>query len=308
MLFFDSPKNILTKHIFHSLSNTLNGKYIQIKKILEILKDLASNCANIDTELDKIEKDLTAFDPFYKEIDQNQQIINQINNKLTNYKSEIQKISKSLSDFKEYIAPENCDQLKNLELRVEKLLDVMEEKDRQFKIAKTIRNDYTYNIEKVNCWIVETEEKLKGHYTEPVEFKISLHNLCQDKPKVTEWYDTANKSGLSIVESTHDEKEIRNINANLEQTKEKMDQVFNLLDEQKEIIDNVVDAWSKFMELYQIIINWANEKKIFVAQELKFNKIQEAQLKLNEYAVSENYKLGFFKFSKFFYDIFFRRH
>jgi hypothetical protein len=40
------------------------------------------------------------------------------------------------------------------------------------------------------------------------------------------------------------------------------------------------------MELYQIIINWAAEKKIFVNQELKIHNQQEAQIKLNEYSVS----------------------
>lgn len=252
---------------------------------MEILKDLSTNCANIEAELEKIERDLSAFDPYNKEIDRNQQSIDQISNKLNNYKAEIHKISKSLADFKEYIAPENTNQLKNLELKVEKLVDTMEEKKRQFKIAKTIRDDYLYNIEKVNYWINETDGKLKSHYVEPVEFKIFLHNLCQEKPTVTEWYSTAQKSGQSIVEQTRDDKEISQINGHLAQTKERLDQVFVLLDEQKEIIDNVVDAWTKFMELYQIIINWASEKKIFVGQELKFNKIQEAQSKLNEYSV-----------------------
>lgn len=257
-----------------------------MKRILELIKELSTNCAQIEGELQKIEQQLTDFDPYSKDIDQNQQTIDQINNKLTNYKSEISKLNKSLDEFEEFIAPEISTHLKDLELKVEKLLDMMEEHNRAFKMAKTIRSDYLYNTEKVHCWINDTEEKLKSHYTEPLEYKVSIHNSCQERPSVTEWFDTANKSGQGIIESTQDERETLNIRQNLEQTHERLTQVFAHLDEQKIIIDNVVDAWSKFMELYQIIINWATERKIFVGHELKINNQQEAQAKLDEYSVS----------------------
>lgn len=260
-----------------------------MKKILELIKDLSTNCAQIEGELHKVEQQLNEFDPYSKDIDQNQQTIDEINNKLNNYKHEIQKLNKSLDEFEEFIAPEITNQLKELELKVEKLLDTMEEHNRAFKMAKTVRSDYLYNTEKVHCWINDTEEKLKSHYTEPLEFKVSIHNSCQERPSVTEWFDTASKSGFSIIQSSHDERESLNIRQNLEQTRERLNQVFALLDEQKAIIDNVVDAWSKFMELYQVIINWATEKKIFVGQELKINNQQEAQVKLTEYSVSRDF-------------------
>lgn len=280
-------KNLLSLLLSNSLSNTLNGKYIQVKKILELLKDLNTNCVQLDGELQKIEQELNQFDPYSKNIDENQQIIDQINNRLINYKNEIQKLAKSVDEFEEFIAPEVTARLKDLELNLEKLLDKMEEHNRAFKMAKTIRSDYLFNTEKVHCWINDTEEKLKGNYTEPLEYKVSIHSSCQERPSVTEWFDAASKSGHSIIESTQDQRESQNIRQNLEQTRERLTYVFNLLDQQKAIIDNVVDAWSKFMELYQVIINWATEKKIFVGQELKINNQQEAQVKLTEYSVSE---------------------
>jgi nesprin-1 len=263
----------------------LNGKYIQVKKILELIKDLSTNCAQIDSELQKVEQQLSEFDPYSKDVDQNQHTIDQINNKLNNYRTEIKKLSTSLDEFEEFIAPEITQHLKDLELKVERLLDTMEGHNRAFKMAKTVRSDYLFNTEKVHCWINDTEEKLKSHYTEPLEYKVSIHNSCQERPAVSEWFDTANKSGQSIIESTHDEHEALSIRHNLEQTRERLGHVFTLLDEQKIIIDNVVDAWSKFMELYQIIVNWAAEKRIFVSQDLKINNQQEAQTKLNEYSV-----------------------
>lgn len=270
----------------NSLSNTLNGKYIQVKKILELLKDLSTNCAQIDVELKKIEAQLAVFDPYSKDIDQNQQTLDQIHSKLNNFKGEIVKLNKSADEFEEFLAPEITTSLRESELRVEKLLDTMDQYERAFKIAKTVRSDYLYNTEKVHCWINDTEEKLKTHYSEPLEYKVSIHNSCQERSAVSEWFDTACKSGQNILESIHDEHEKHAIQQNLEQTRERLGQVFALLNEQKAIIDNVVDAWSKFMELYQIIINWATEKKVFVSQELKLNNQQEAQAKLNVYSVS----------------------
>lgn len=271
---------------FNSLSNTLNGKYIQVKKILELIKDISTHCSQIDGEVQKVELQLADFDPYSKDIGQNQQAIDQAKNKLNTYKAEIQTLNKSLDEFEEFIAPEITDLLKDLELKVEKLLDTMEEYNRSFKMAKTIRSDYLYNTEKVHCWINDTEDKLKSHYTEPLEYKVLIHNSCQERPSVAEWFDTACKNGQNIIDSMQDDREALIMRQNLEQTRERLNQVFVSLDEQKTIIDNVVDAWSKFMELYQIIINWATEKKIFVGQELKINNQQEAKVKLNEYSVS----------------------
>lgn len=253
---------------------------------MELTKELTKDLTQIEAELQKVETQLTDFDPYSKDIDQNQLTIDQINNKLNNYKSEIRKLNKSTDDLEEFIAPEIKVQLKDLELKVEKLLDIMEEHNRAYKMAKTIRSDYLYNTEKVHCWINDTEEKLKRHYTEPLEIKVTIHNSCQQRPSVIEWFEMANKSGQNLMQSNPDEREINSIRQNLENTRERLDQVFILLEEQKTIIDNVVDAWSKFMELYQIIVNWASEKKIFVSQELKLNRQEEAQLKLKEYAVS----------------------
>lgn len=257
-----------------------------MKKLLELTKDLSTNLAQIEAELQNVEKQLVEFDPYSKDIDQNQLTIDQINNRLNNYKGEIKKLNKSTAELEEFIAPEITANLKALELKVEKLLDKMEDHDRAFKMAKTIRSEYLYNTEKVHCWINDTEEKLKSHYTEPLEIKVTIHNSCQQRPAVNEWFEAACKSGQNLMQSNQDEREIINIRHNLEHTRERLNQVFANLDEQKTIIDNVVDAWSKFMELYQIIINWASEKKIFVSQELKLNRQEEAHLKLNEYSVS----------------------
>jgi nesprin-1 len=223
-----------------------------------------------------------------KDPDQNQHTLNQIGNKLTNYKLEIKKLLGSLELFKEFIPTEASQVLKDLELKTEQLIDKMEGYNRAFKLAKTVRSEYLTNVERVNYWINDTEEKLKSHYTEPLEYKVSIHNCCQERPTVSEWFETARKNGQEIIQSTHDEHEINNIRQTVDQLQERLTHVFNLLEEQKTIIDNVVDAWCKFMELYQIIINWAAEKRIFVSQELKIHNQQEAQTRLSEYSVRPN--------------------
>lgn len=253
---------------------------------MELAKELTTNCAQINKELLTIEQQFVEFDPYSKDIDKSQQTIDQVNNQLINYKNELQKLRNSLEEFEDFVPSDITQFLKDLELKVEKLLDAMEEHNRAFKMAKTIRSDYLYNTEKVNCWINDTEQKLKSHYTEPLEYKVSIDNSCDERPLVTEWFDSSKKSGSSIIESTHDEGEKTNIRQNLEQMHERLSQVSALLEEQKTIINNVVQAWTKFMELYQIIISWATEKKIFVGQELKIFNQQEAHAKLIEYSVS----------------------
>lgn len=253
---------------------------------MEFIKDLSQNCIQIDSELQKVEEDLTQLSQYPKDYDQNQHTVDEIKDKLLNYSTEIKKLLGSLKDFEEFVTPEVAAHLKNLELKVEKLQDKMEEYERAFKLARTVRNEYLQSIERVHYWINDVEEKFKSHYHEPLEYKITIHKSVQEKPNVIETFEVAKRSGQTIIESTQDENEAFMIRQTLDDTKSRLEHVFKLLDDQKTIIDNVVDAWSKFMELYQIIINWAIEKKIFVGQELKINNQQEAKAKLNEYSVS----------------------
>jgi nesprin-1 len=266
----------------------LNAKYIQVKRVLDIIKDLSQNCTQIDKELQDIAQNLSNFNPYSKDIEQNTQNLDQIGSKLTNYNKEIKKIISSLSEFEEFISPELRQYLRDLELKSEKLMDMMDEYNRAFNLAKNVRNEYLFNIEKVHCWLHETEEKLKSHYAEPLEYKVSIYNSIQEKPNVIEWFENTSKNGKIIERSTHDENEIFNVRQNLGNTRERLDHIFSLLDNQKVIIDNVVDAWTKFMELYQIIVNWASEKKIFINQEMRIKSQQEAHEKLNEYSVKRN--------------------
>lgn len=280
--------------LFLRLKSAINGKYTEAKKNLETIKELTANLNLQDIELQKIEKSLTEFDPYSESIEQNQQTLDLIATKLNN-KNLIQKINESLEEI---CTPELATALKNLELKVEKLSETMEIHQRAFENAKALRREYLFNTEKVQHWINVTEDKLKGHFIEPLEYKISIHNCCHERAPVSEHFENACKSGQLLMQFIQDPNEVLLIKQNLEETRNRLTQVFLLLDEQRTIIDNLVDAWSKFMELYQIIINWASQKRIFVGQEMKLNNLKEAHVKLIEYSVRYLISLDFIEDAK----------
>jgi nesprin-1 len=56
----------------------------------------------------------------------------------------------------------------------ENVSSAMEEKDREFKRAKTIRSEYLKDVEEVQLWIQEAEKKVQDQTAEPQILKENL--------------------------------------------------------------------------------------------------------------------------------------
>lgn len=54
-----------------------------------------------------------------------------------------------------------------MEILSENVSATMEEKQREFKRAKTIRADYLRDVEEVQSWILEAEKKVQDQSVEP---------------------------------------------------------------------------------------------------------------------------------------------
>jgi nesprin-1 len=50
----------------------------------------------------------------------------------------------------------------------------MEEKDREFKRARTVRTDYKHAVDEVQSWIQNAEFKVQDRSVEPLQLKENL--------------------------------------------------------------------------------------------------------------------------------------
>lgn len=176
-------------------------------------------------------------------------------------------------------------ELTNLELLTETLLNAMEEKNREFKKARTIRSDYITDVDEIQRWIKEAELKIQDRSIEPHILNEHLQEILSEIGNVGDRCKKLLKNGKIIIENTrnNDEKEI--VQTTMDNLTEQLQQLRSMLDEKKQQVGETLDAWQRFLALYQAVLTWVQEKKLFLEEPLQIGTLHEARQKLHDYSV-----------------------
>jgi nesprin-1 len=94
------------------------------------------------------------------------------------------------------------------------------------------------------------------------------------------------KNGHFICEKSKDVNEQDLIKSTISNLTEQLQQVKSWLEERKMQVGDSLDSWKKFMQLYEHIRNWSNEKTAFLAEPLKLATLVEARQKVNDYTLA----------------------
>lgn len=70
----------------------------------------------------------------------------------------------------------------------------------------------------------------------------------------------------------------------IDQLAQQLGQVRSWLDEKKQQVGDSLDAWTRFMNLYQIVMTWVAEKRAFIEEPLDLKTLHETRQKLNDYS------------------------
>lgn len=229
--------------------------------------------------------------------DQNQKQIEQTINKLKlSVDSVVQKESKDLikTTQTQYLKQQNLipadivQEITSLELLTERLSGTMEEKDREFKRAKTIRTDYLNGVDTIQSWLQNAELRIQDRTLEPLQLKEILHKIHQEIGGIQDRMETVKHNGHMIIEKSRKDDEKELIQSTIDQLTQQLNQIRSWLDEKKQQVGDSLDAWTKFMNLYQIVMTWATEKRTFISESLTITTIHHARQKMNDYSVWTN--------------------
>lgn len=161
----------------------------------------------------------------------------------------------------------------------------MEEKNREFKKARTIRTEYLQDVEEVQNWIKEAEIKIQDRSIEPQILHEHLQKIQSEISGISDRLDKLAKNGKTIAEKTRDEKEGQVIRSTVTDLTEQFQRVKSWLDEKRQQIGETLDAWQRFLVLYKAVMSWVEEKKVFLQEPLYIGTLQEAKQKLHDYNV-----------------------
>lgn len=272
------------------MKNTLLEKSSQIDKDLEEFEGLLDRISDLQNGINllteriselyvfgenqaQIEQDLISLESDVKEtFDQSQQLAEQTREKYTKQQG--------------FVPTDITQELKSLELAAEHMQATMTDKEREFKRAKTVRSEYLSNVDYIQNWLQQAELRIQDRTLEPQQLKDALNNVQTELTSIYEKLDTVKQCAIVIVDKSRSDDEKKLVQNTVDQLVKQIDQFRLELEEKKHQIHNSLDACTRFMKLYEIVMKWAREKRQFLEISLNVTTLPEARQKMNDYMVN----------------------
>lgn len=271
------------------LVNSLHGKYEKSSENLEALE-------NIEREIERLRKRLNearewASGLYVFGVDQDaievelDKLHTQIDD-LVDTSIKFSGSSKARYQASQQLVPSDVAQhLTALELCAEATAQTMEEKHREQKRARTTRSDYLTDVDEMQAWIRQAEFQIQNRTIEPEILRDHLRQIQNELGTITDKLERLTKNGQTIIENTKNDAEKDLINSTINNLAEQLAQVKSLLEEKKQILGDILDAWQRFLALYESVKTWIQEKKQFLVEPLQLSTLVQARQKLHEYSV-----------------------
>lgn len=251
--------------IFHKIS-TLQDKFNSLLEEIHAVHAFDENIVKIETKLTELE----------------QQVLNCV-------KDSQSLITKTKEAYikKQNLIPSDIDQeFTALELLSERVQGNMESKQKEFKRAKTVRTDYLAGVDEIQRWLLQAEMEVQDRTLAPAQMKELLHRINQEITGIYERFTMVKTNGQLIIDNCRNSDEKVLVQTTIDQLAQQLGQVRSWLDEKKQQVGDSLDAWTRFMNLYQIVMSWVAEKRTFLEQNIVLRTLPEARTKLNDYLVA----------------------
>ncbi|XP_036345182.1 uncharacterized protein LOC118754415 [Rhagoletis pomonella] len=162
----------------------------------------------------------------------------------------------------------------------------METKQKEFKRAKTVRTEYLSGVDEIQRWLRQAEVQVQDRTLAPAQMKELLHRINQEITGIYERFTMVKTNGQLIIDNCRNSNEKLLVQSTIDQLAQELGQVRSWLDEKKQQVGDSLDAWTRFMNLYQIVMAWVVEKRTFLDQTIELRTLSEARNKLNDYAAA----------------------
>ncbi|CAG9785832.1 unnamed protein product [Diatraea saccharalis] len=174
-------------------------------------------------------------------------------------------------------------ELSALELSSEALAAAMEEKEREWKRARTARSEYATDVEDVQAWIRASELTARDRTLPPEPYKERLVATRSEIPNIADRVERLTRNARSIVEGSRDAGERQLVQSTVTALSEQFAAVCSELETRQAAIEDACDAVARFLALLEKVLLWVETQRAFLARPLPLADLQEAQQKQTEY-------------------------
>lgn len=181
--------------------------------------------------------------------------------------------------------PDAGQELAALELSAEALAAAMEEKEREWKRARTARSEYATDVESVQAWVRSAEITARERTLSPEPYRERLVAKRAEIPAVADRVERLTRNARAIVEGSRDPAERQLIQSTVTALTDQFAAVCSELEARQAVVEDACDAVARFLALLEKVLLWVETQRAFLARPLPLADLQEAQQKQTEYGV-----------------------
>lgn len=176
-------------------------------------------------------------------------------------------------------------ELSALELSSEALAAAMEEKEREWKRARTARSEYATDVEDVQAWVRAAELTARDRTLPPEPYRERLVATRSEIPNIADRVERLTRNARAIVEGSRDASERQLVQSTVTALSEQFAAVCSELETRQAAVEDACDAVARFLGLLEKVLLWVETQRAFLARPLPLADLQEAQQKQTEYGV-----------------------
>ncbi|XP_008555407.1 muscle-specific protein 300 kDa isoform X6 [Microplitis demolitor] len=273
-----------------TLVSSLDIKSKKARQDLDLLKADEQEIKRLQDKLERVHEEIKIFYVFGVDQEAIEDSLIKQREFLLELIDEIKKFSgntKARYQTSQQLVPSDLAQkLASLELSAEGAVQAMEEKQREQKRARTIRTDYLADVDELQAWIRQAELKVQDRSVEPLKLREFLRQIQTELTPMTDKCERMTKNGRTIIENTRDENEKEMIGKTIANLTEQLGQVKSWLEEKKQQVGDSLDAWQRFLVLYESVRAWTEEKRVFLKEPLKLSTLVQTRQRLHDYSTA----------------------
>lgn len=272
------------------MNDTLREKDQQVSRDLEEIEQVFRRISQLQDKLNALHEQLQSVHVYDEHIVQTEQALIKLNSQVQQAGEESRALvaqTQALYQNKQNQLPSDIAQeFTALELLAERVQVTMETKEKDFKRAKTVRTDYLAGVDEIQRWLLQAEVQVQERTLEPTQMKELLQRINHEIGAIYERFTLVKTNGQLIIENCRNSEEKTLVQSTIDQLAAQLAQVRGWLDEKKQAVGDSLDAWTRFMNLYQIVMSWVADKRTFIDQTIELRTLPEARSKLNDYVTA----------------------
>ncbi|XP_066158002.1 muscle-specific protein 300 kDa isoform X10 [Euwallacea fornicatus] len=272
---------------YQRLLDNLKEKRTKVEEDLAAIEKALRDVTQKKSELVDLKSEIIDFYVFDEDLSRTEKELRKLSSQVQSRINDARQLSADLRS--KYQAAQNlvpsdiAQELNQLELLTEGVVTAMEDKEREFKKAKTIRTDYLTDVEELQNWIKDSELKIQDRSVTPQQLHEKLQQIYSEIGSITDKLDKVIKNGKTIIEKSRkqDEKDI--VQSTIDNLTDQISQVKSSLEEKRDQVGDILDAWQRFLALYELVIQWTEERRIFLQEPLNVSSLQDVKQRLHDY-------------------------